>query len=458
MGSGQLRTSWRRRLWIGWSLVALLIITIIVGSFAASKDKGIPAKGIGLDFVAFYRAGVLVDQGQANQLYDLKATGDFDRELVQREKLPLENKIGLFYNPPFFAWVFAPLVGLGYSAALGVWLGFGIVCFIAAAWLIARMVPPRVTPGSLSEGMGGMPVRQWKDWALVPALMCVSLPFIQTIMHGQNTFLSLLLAAGVVTMWRQGRGFATGAMAGLLVYKPQLAAVILAAVVVTLGWRAFLGAVASIGGLLLINVVTLPGSLQDYFRRLGPDFTWMLANHSYLWERHVTFRGFWQVILQNASPGAAAGLAPKLAILCAAPLGVWVAACVWRNRKSMERDRMIAAVMMASPLMMPYYVDYDLLLLALPAVLFAGEMMQRDAGSPMNARDNWVTRLWVGLFLLMLVNPGLTKTFHFNLCVPVLCMIAVLLISRAWGKEAVQRGNETAVVTSADRTPLSAAA
>ncbi len=219
-----------------------------------------------------------------------------------------------------------------------------------------------------------------------------------------------------------------------------------------------LGAVVSIGGLLLINVVTLPGSLQDFFRRLGPDFTWMLANHSYLWERHVTFRGFWQVILQNTAPGAAASLAPKLAILCALPLGVWVAACVWRNRKSVERDRMIAAVMMASPLMMPYYVDYDLLLLALPAVLFAGEMMQRDTGSPMNARDNWVIRLWAGLFLLMLVNPGLTKTFHFNFCVPVLCTIAVLLISRAWRKEAVQRGNETAVVTSADRTPLSAAA
>jgi len=454
MASGQLRASWRGRLWKGWFLLALPVLTMIGGSFASQK-QGISGKDIGLDFVAFYRAGVLVKTGHSDQLYNLKATGDFDRALVAREKLPLGDTIGLFYNPPFFAWVFSPLVGLGYSAALGVWLGFGIVCFIAAAWLIARMVPPRVTPGSLSDGM---PVRQWKDWALAPALMCVSLPFIQTIMHGQNTFLSLLLAAVVVTMWRQGRGLAAGAMAGLLVYKPQLAAVILAAVVVSLGWRAFLGAVVSIGGLLLINVVTLPGSLQDYFRRLGPDFTWMLAHHSYLWERHVTFRGFWQVILQNTAPGAAASFAPKLAILCAAPLGVWVAACVWRNRKSVERDRMIAAVMMASPLMMPYYVDYDLLLLALPAVLFAGEMMQRDAGSPMNARDNWVIRLWAGLFLLMLVNPGLTKTFHFNLCVPMLCAIAVLLISRAWGKEAVQRGNETAVVTSADRTPLSAAA
>ncbi len=238
MASGQLRASWRGRLWKGWFALALLVLTMIGGSFASQKNQGISGKDIGLDFVAFYRAGVLVNTGHSDQLYDLKATGDFDRALVAREKLPLGDTIGLFYNPPFFAWVFAPLVGLGYSAALGVWLGFGIVCFIAAAWLIARMVPPRVTPGSLSDGM---PVRQWKDWALVPALMCVSLPFIQTIMHGQNTFLSLLLAAVVVTMWRQGRGFAAGATAGLLVYKPQLAAVILAAVVVTLGWRAFWG-------------------------------------------------------------------------------------------------------------------------------------------------------------------------------------------------------------------------
>jgi hypothetical protein len=427
---------------------------MVGGNFTAPKGKGLSAKDIGLDFVAFFRAGMLVDRGRSDQLYDLKATADFDRELVAREKLPLGNTIGLFYNPPFFAWVFAPLAALGYTGALGAWLGIGIVCFVVAAWLIAQMVPSRVTPGSLNDAM---PVRQWKDWALVPALMCVSLPFIQTIMHGQNTFLSLLLAAVAVTAWREGRGFTAGAVAGLLLYKPQLAAVILAAVVVSLGWRAFMGAVVSICALLLINVVTLPGTLEDYLHRLGPDFSWMLANHSYLWERHVTFRGFWQVILEQASPGLAAAWAPKLAIICAVPLAVWVAACVWRNRKSMDRDRMIAAVMTASPLMMPYYVDYDLLLLALPAVLLAGEIMRGDSAA-MNSRDKWVIRLWAVLFLLTLVNPGLTKTFHVNLCVPVLSAIAVMMISRAWGKEAVQKANQPAVVTSADRTPLSAAA
>lgn len=434
MASEQLRASLRGRLWKGWFLVALLILTMVVGSFAGEKRGALSVKDIGLDFVAFYRAGVLVSNGESAQLYDLQNTRDFDRALVDREKLPLGDTLGLFYNPPYFAWVFAPLVGLGYSGALAVWVGTQLACFVAAAWMTARMIPSRVMPGALIDGA---PVRQWRDWALVPALMCVSLPFIQTILHGQNTFLSLVLTAVVVTAWRAGRGFGAGAAAGMLLYKPQLAAVILAALALSLGWRAIMGAIVSVVAFVLINVVTLPGTLEDYATRLGPNFQWMLANHPYLWQRHVTFRGFWQVILEQISPAGASSIAAMLAIACSIPLGLWLLVSIWRNRNASDRDRVIAAVIAATPLIMPYYVDYDLLLLALPAVLLAGEMMRRDSGVAMSRSDVWLIRLWIALFLLMLINPGLTKTFHVNLCVPMLSGISVMMIARANRAESV---------------------
>jgi hypothetical protein len=455
MPSAHPRAHLRRFLWKGWFLLTLLVVTMLAGSFATSKAPSLSLKDIGLDFVAFYRAGVLVSTGHSDQLYDLQATQDFDRDLVWREKIPLGNTVGLFYNPPYFAWLFAPLAALGYSTALSLWLAFQIACFIPAAFLVARIIPSRVMPGTLDERCS---VRQWRDWALVPALMVISLPFIQTILHGQNTFLSLLLAAVVVTAWRAGRGFTAGAVAGMLLYKPQLAAVIIAAVIISLGWRAFMGAVLSSVAFLLVNIVTLPGTLEDYLTRLTGNFQWMLANHPYLWQRHVTFRGFWQLILEHINPAMASLIAGKLAIICAVPLGSWLLICIWRNRKSANHDRIIAAVIATMPLIMPYYVDYDLLLLSLPAVLLASEIIRRDDMIPLPKRDAWLIRLWIGLYLLMLINPGLTGTLHVNLCVPLLGSIAIMMIARAAKPAVAQRSAAAHVALSPEKLPLIAAA
>jgi len=406
------RTSLLRAcLWAVWFFLAVLIGSLAIASFAP-PDKDAGAKHtIGMDFIAFYRAGVLVRSGQAERLYDVRDTQDFDRSLAERENLGLGNTYGLFLNPPFFAWVFVPLVGLGYGKALFAWEMLNIACFIGASVLLCRIIS----------------THDWKDWALAPCLMMVSLPFIQIIGHGQNTFLSLLLMSCVVTAWRNGRGFLAGVNVGILFYKPQLAAVMLGALVITLGWRALAGAAVSLGALLAITLLTLPGTLGEYIRRLGPNAQYMLATHSYLWSRHATFNGFWHV-LQNRFGGIPASL---LAMVCSLPLAVGLLVCVWHQRKTVSRDRIIAAVITAAPLIMPYYLDYDLLLLAIPAVLLATEMIERDRAQLVDSRDRWLVRLWIGLFLLLLINPGLTAKVGFNFSIPLLVAIAVLHIARA---------------------------
>src|SRR5208337_4966136 len=101
------------------------------------------------------------------------------------------------------------------------------------------------------------------------------------------------------------------------------------------------------------------------------------------------------------------------------------------NRKAVARDRTIAAIISAAPLLMPYYLDYDLLLLAVPAVLLAAEIIDRDSAQPLPLRDVWLLILWAALFLLLLVNPGLTSTLQFNCSVPLLATVAGLMIARA---------------------------
>jgi hypothetical protein len=426
MGFKGPKTTLRAKLWKGCFALALLVVSLLVANYLMPGKQTAAVSGFGLDFVAFYRAGVLVHNGHADKLYDLQDTRDFDRTLAKTQKLDLGNSYGAFLNPPFFAWIFAPVVVMGYWNSLVAWLVINIACFAGAAVLLCRLIPKRDDPDPNQE-----PFRDWRDWGLATALMIVSYPFMENIGHAQNTFISLLLVTCAVIAWRKGRAFYAGLAIGVLFYKPQLAAVILAAMVVTLGWRALGGALVSAGSLLVLNFFTLPRTLPDYLHRLGPNVQYYLSTHSYLWRSHATFNGFWHVLLNQFSPQAAASYAAYAAILCSIPVAFGLVLCIWRNRKSESRDRMIAAVIASAPLIMPYYLDYDLLLLTVPAVLLACEMIDRSTAQLMPRRDAWLIRLWAAFYALLLINPGLTATIHVNLSVPLLAAIAGLSILRA---------------------------
>jgi hypothetical protein len=80
---------------------------------------------------------------------------------------------------------------------------------------------------------------------------------------------------------------------------------------------------------------------------------------------------------------------------------------------------------------MPFYFDYDLLLLAVPAVLLASEMLARPVGARTCPADRWLIASWCSLFLWMMVNPGLANMSHVNGTVILLSCVASLLITRA---------------------------
>ena len=117
-------------------------------------------------------------------------------------------------------------------------------------------------------------------------------------------------------------------------------------------------------------------------------------------------------------------LSTVLAVICGLPVAGGMLLSIWRNRRSTSPDRLIAATIATMPLLMPYYLDYDLLLLALPAVLFAAEMIGTNT---ITRRDLWIIRLFAGLFVLLMV-PSLTRYLAFSLVVPCLVAIAILLM------------------------------
>ena len=400
---------------------------MVIGNCFVSADKAVTKKSAGHDFLAFYTAGTFVRTGRTAELYDLNATGAFEQQIARQQQLELPaGVIGPYWNPPFFAWVFVPLSTLAYPTAWNVWFGMNIACLAGAIVLLIRMLPG-----------------DWRTRGLVPLLIITAPPLIQALGHGQNTCVSLLLLCTAVTFWRGDRAILAGAACGLLFYKPQLGAILAAAMVVDLGWKPLAGLAMTGTTLLAITLLTLPGTLTAFLSRLPANITFMQIDHRYMWDRHVTLEAFWRLLFQGFATGPLWPVTRIAALASAATLAAMLFIMIWKLRGNVAmRDRVIAATIVAMPLLMPFYFDYDLLLLAAAAVLCAaddspGILSQKQYGRV--ARATFIN--WIGLFLWTAINPGISHMTHINGSVLLLTTLAGLLIFDA--KSAAKQSAET---------------
>jgi hypothetical protein len=211
----------------------------------------------------------------------------------------------------------------------------------------------------------------------------------------------------------------------------------------SLGRRTLIGLCGVVATLALITAITMPGAMIDWLHRLPTNVHFMQVEHQYAWERHATLKAFWRMLLQGHGAGEAYPIVTLLTTLCTAIAAVGllsaIARCrapvvddVWTNETAaIRRDRLIAAAITATPLVMPFYFDYDLLLLAVPAVLFAGEMLSIIPGTTPAASDRWLFRSWVLLFVMLLINGPLSHVLGIGLIAPPLALVAGLSIARA---------------------------
>jgi hypothetical protein len=440
----------RKRLWQGGGALLTLVLTFTIGNVFMSPDKAVNSQMLGHDFLAFYTAGTFARLGKFDLLYDLGAVREAEHSVARKNDLEIGKSFGPFWNPPFYAWLFAPLSALPYEQALTLWTLINLTCLAIAVILLIRMLPAIVARpppmNKLSQGKAPAPVefkRNWRNWALVPLLICVSMPFVQAISHGQNTFMSLMLLTLVVTAWRKQMPIAAGLACGLLFYKPQLAAVVAGMLVLSLGLRVCLGLGFMAGTWLLIMARTMPDALGNYLARLPLNLRYMQIEQAYLWERHVTLKAFWRLLLQGRDAGEIGGLVWLLTFASVCVIAMGLIGAWWRTRKpgiddvwtcetrSAARDRLIGATIVAMPLLMPFYFDYDLLLLAVPAILLAGEISTLPPGATLDRLHRMLVGTWIALYLWLMVNPPLASASSVNVSVILLTTVCSLTILRA---------------------------
>jgi len=421
----------RKKLWLAAGGLTLFVMTLAIGNSLIDRQKAITADAVGHDFLAFYTAGHFLREGRADRMYDLEAVRRFQQETGEANHLALKKQsFGPFWNPPFYAWLFVPLAGLPFGTALSIWWGINLVCLCGAMILMCRMV---------SES------GDWRIIGLVPAILLNSLPFHQALNHGQNTFTSLFILALTVWFWRKAaeqrsgwNALWAGMICGLLFYKPQLGAAVAIVLVLHLGWRAVAGVAITSIVLLAVTVISMPGIIEVYLAKMPGNLAWMQEVNSYLWERHVTFKAFWRLMFQGHAKGETTIVVKILWMLSVAGMGAALATALYQNvkwkRHHREKSpfaagRLISATIAAMPLLMPFYFDYDLLLLSVAAVLFASEIVAQQR--EMSEEDRWLVRAWVVLFVVMFFNSSVSGTIRVHLAVIPLTVVALLHIRRA---------------------------
>jgi hypothetical protein len=428
----------RRRLWQGAIALGLFIATLGVGNFCIPAEKALDRKELGQDFIAFYTAGTFAREGRFDDIYNLDIVHTFQRQAAQEAQINLGENFGPFWNPPFYAWLFAPLSFLSFYHAVLVWTGLNLLALFAAIVLLCRMLPKEWAIAPQSQGWFATG-RDWKNWLLVPLLVLVSMPLIQALSHGQNTCMSLLIVCLTVTAWRARQAELAGMACGLLFYKPQLAAVLATILVINQGFRALAGLTFVGGVLLAVTILTMPGSIDTYMHQLPLNINFMQVEHTYLWERHVTLKSLWRLSYQGYTIGEANWIVRGLTYTTCAGLGFLLLRAAVRSRRDADepwtgetnagsRNRLIAATLATTPLLMPFYFDYDLLLLAVPGVLIAAEVLNATERS---RSDKWLARTFGVLFLWLMFNPAITRMTHVNITVILLAGLSLQLITRA---------------------------
>jgi hypothetical protein len=329
----------RQRLFAA-SAIALATWVVLIAYLLAMRHGTLDLYGrpLGTDFSDVYAAGRMALDGRAAEAWTWPAHYAVQQQIHGDPHVPF---YGWHYPPPFLL-VASLLALLPYLAALALWQATTLA---GAAALVRAIVPGRL---ALLATLGAPVV-----------FVCLG--------HGHNGFLTAALFGGALLILDK-RPFLAGLVFGCLVYKPQFALLIPPLLLVTLNWRAVLGACVSAGALIGATLVIWGWPVWQAFLDSLP-----------LTRRVVIESGDtgWEKI---QSPFAlvrmwGGGVAPAYAvqgIATVASIGIvlWLA----RTARPAERN---AAALAAALISTPYVLDYDFVLLGVAIAFLAADGLRR---------------------------------------------------------------------------------
>jgi hypothetical protein len=307
---------------IALTIVWLGILARIIWSLPGGHDsEGVP---FGADYSSFWAASRLVLHGRPADVYVVS--------MHHLAELPVLLKgYEAFYYPPPFLVLCIPLAILPFFPSLVVFLCVTGAAFAATLKRILRTA-----------------------WA-VPAILAYP-PVLMNIVSGQNAFLTAaILGTGLTILDRRPR--LSGAILGLMIIKPHLALGVPIALIISRRWAALAFAGAAALGLLALSCIIFGWDVWSTF----------IANaHNARDTLEQGTVGFAK--LQSAFAAArwlGVSVAPAYVVQgVAAALSIFT--LIWAHRHSVSVAAERSLIVLASLLMTPFLLFYDMSILILP--------------------------------------------------------------------------------------------
>ena len=348
-------------------LATLLWIAAVVIGFAGPGDRGIAGPLKGADFVHFYTLGHLAASQQVGTIYNMKALHEAQVALVPESK---PDHYPTVY-PPQAALLFMPFAGWSYRTALLIWSVVTVALYALIVWSAWRRVSDRLS-----------------DRRLIVAAAAAFPAFWSLVVYGQITiFILIAFWLGWLALER-GRAYLAGAAFGLLALKPQFG-IPLAAIVLACGeWRMLVGAIVSVAAQAAIIWLAMGGAV---FGAFASTLRVTLTYADWL-----ESKPFMSHSLRSVTRVLPDGIGVPLWLALSATV-LWYTVRVWKSDAPV-RVR-LGIVMLASLLVNPHVIVYDVTLLALPLLWFGAYMLEPECHQDAPAFGVLVYWLFAALFI-----------------------------------------------------------
>ena len=385
LGAGR-AASWARVLAIMSVLSALTLVMLTHGGRMPDPWH----RPLAPDFVSFWTAAKLALAGTPEAAWNPVAQAAAE----QANFVPLlgygADYYAFFYPPPFLL-ICLPLALLPYGLAVVAWLATtGVVCYA-----VVRALLPRRWPTILA--FLAFPALSINAW------------------NGQNGALSAaLLGAAALQMDRRPK--IAGACLGALCFKPQLALLVVPALIAARRFQVLGCAALAMSTLCLVSLLVFGKSAWQGFLSATPlaraamEFGWVGFA-----KMVSTFAAARRLGLSNTDAWAAQ------AIVSAAVLIITLAVACRRPGERAE-GAMLAT---GACLMTPFVLDYDLMLLAIPLAWVVTEAEQ-------TVYLPWEKLILASAFLLPMVTRSLATWAGASVAPLVLMALLGVVVRRAW--------------------------
>ena len=287
----------------------------------------------GVDFRGYYAAARVLMAGG----------NPYDYHQVAQVLLEVTGKMGNnpYYYPPWFTWFFVPIAWLPFQLARAVWMTFNLIIWDISLWKLSELL--------------GWPPKGWRRYFLF-ILLTFTFGWI-TWRYEQAAILLLSILVATITSVRNQQWNRTGVWLALLLIKPNVSLVVVAAISLWLirkgQWRPILVMTSLLVVLLAVSTWITPNWFEPFFESgFGKGLTVAMDGpNQIIGVRKNTTIFDWLAIF-----GIGADLRLLLYGLLTLAGMVFLVPTIWRSKSFLQ---MTSISLLVSYVLTPYALQYD---------------------------------------------------------------------------------------------------